>query len=118
MMNESVKKAEFGFSESTDYKKTFFEAYPELEGKVVVHHAVEQQVVTRYPGIVAEQEIHSLENLRGIPNESNSDLHLSKSRKEWNRFYKSNPKPVKEQLLKKAAEIDRQFGQLFNPPRR
>src|SRR5690606_20102290 len=51
----------------SDYRKTFLNAHPELEGKVVVHHAVEQQVLRRFPGLFSEAEIHALSNLRGIP---------------------------------------------------
>ncbi|PZN94738.1 MAG: hypothetical protein DCF31_08845 [Alphaproteobacteria bacterium] len=64
--------------------------------------------------------MNSLENLRGIPNELNSDLHLSKIRVEWNRFYKpfdaTGTVPSKAQLLQKATEIDAKYGHLFNPP--
>jgi hypothetical protein len=112
-----ASQATFGKAASFDYKKTFFSAHPELEGKVVVHHAVEQQTLTRYSGTVTAEEIHSLENLRGIPNELNSDIHLSKIRKAWNQFYKSIPNPTKEQLLQKATEIDQLFGKFFIPPR-
>lgn len=102
----------------TDYKGTFFEQHPDLEGKVVVHHGVEQQVLKRpeTSGLFTESEMHSYENLRGIPKELNSDLHLSKIRKEWNRFYRDNPFPTKEDLLNKRQEIDNMFGDLFNPP--
>jgi hypothetical protein len=95
----------------------FFEQNPELEGKVVVYHAVEQQVLTKpqTKGLFTYEEIHSIDNLRGIPKEINSDLHLSKIRKEWNRFYKEFPNP-KQQILDKAADIDKKFGHLFNPP--
>ncbi len=110
------KVAEFGSSVTKDYKKTFFNEYPDLEGKVIVHHAVEQQVQRRYPGLVSNSEVHSLENLRGIPKEKNNELHLSKIRKEWNRFYKTNPNPSKEDLLKKATEIDLKLGGEFKPP--
>ena len=110
------KVAEFGSSVTKDYKQTFFKQYPDLEGKVIVHHAVEQQVQRRYPGLVSDSELHSLENLRGIPKEKNNDLHLSKIRKEWNRFYKTNPNPSKEDLLKKATEIDLKLGGEFKPP--
>ncbi len=51
-------------------------------------------------------EMHSLENLRGIPKALNSDLHLSKIRLEWNRFYEGNLNPAKQELLNKATEID------------
>ena len=105
---------------ATDYRATFFEANPELEGEVVVHHAVEQQTLTRFPGIMTEEEIHSLENLRGIPNEINSQVHLSQIRIEWNRFYRqfeaSGTAPTKAQLLQKAAEIDATYGTQFEPP--
>jgi RHS repeat-associated protein len=109
--------ATFGAATSNNYRKTFFSAHPELEGQVVVHHAVEQQVLKRYPNVATEAEIHSLENLRGIPNASNPDLHLSKIRREWNQFYRQNPNPTKEELLRKATEIDEKFGSQFNPPR-
>ena len=109
-------KAVFGSSNTNNYKRTFFNAYPQTKGKVVVHHAVEQQVQTRYPGVVSDSEMHSIENLRGIPKEVNSDIHLSKIRKEWNKFYRKNPKPTKQDLLDKATEIDNIFGVQFNPP--
>jgi hypothetical protein len=87
--------ASLGKAASTDYKATFFKANPTLEEKVVVHHAIEQQVMTRYPGVITEAELHSLENLRGIPKGINSDVHLSKIRKEWNEFYRTNPTATK-----------------------
>lgn len=87
-----------------------------MKNKVIVHHAVEQQVLKRYPDIINESEMHSLENLRGIPKEFNSDLHLSKIRREWNVFYRTNSNPTKEDLLNKASEIDNKYGSQFNPP--
>ncbi|MEN5028656.1 PAAR domain-containing protein [Pseudomonas sp. Ps21-P2] len=109
-------KASFGKATSDDYRATFFEANPESKGKVVVHHAVEQQVQKRYPDLVKTEELHSLENLRGIPKEKNSELHLSTIRKEWNRFYRENASPTKQQLLDKATEIDNMIGSQFDPP--
>ena len=110
------KNAKFGKADTDDYKKTFFDKNPDLKGDVVVHHAVEQQSLKRYPDAVSKEELHSLENLRGIPKEVNSDIHLSKIRKEWNKFYRENPSPTKEQLLEKATEIDNLYGDKFNPP--
>jgi len=108
--------AVLGVAESTNYRMIFFAKYPWLEGKVFVHHAVEQQVMKRYPGVLSEAELHSIENLRGIPKELNSELHLSKIRREWNVFYRTHPKPTKQELLDKATEIDKRFGSQFNPP--
>ncbi|MDR6937888.1 hypothetical protein [Luteibacter sp. 3190] len=115
----SSRGASFGQATSNNYRATFFAANPELDGQVVVHHAVEQGVLTKFPGVVSETEIHSLENLRGIPKEINADVHLSKIRVEWNRFYKpfleSGTRPTQEQLLQKATEIDNKFGSQFRP---
>ena len=107
--------ASVGTSSTTNYTKTFFDAHPHLKGKVVVHHAIEQQVLTRYPGRFTASEIHSLENLRGIPNKLNPDLHYSKIRKEWNRFYKKNPNATRQQILDEATRIDQLFGGKFTP---
>jgi hypothetical protein len=110
--------ATFGHTDSFDYKKTFFDANPETSGEVVVHHAVEQQAIRRYPDAqITPNEMHSLENLRGVPKgEVNSRVHLSELRKEWNRFYRDNPAPAKQDLLKFATQLDKKYGHEFNPP--
>ncbi|QTY16666.1 hypothetical protein [Virgibacillus pantothenticus] len=99
----------------TNYRKTFFDKYPELKGSVVVHHAIEQQVLKRYPKLFSKEEIHALSNLRGIPKEFNNDIHLSKIRKEWNRFYRNNPNPTKQDFIDYMIELDRKYGDKFNP---
>jgi hypothetical protein len=109
-------RATVGNALTNNYRKTFFEAYPELEGKVWVHHSIPQIVLKRYPGLFTESEIHSLENLRGIPNELNSELHLSKIAKEWTQFFSANPNATRQQLLQKATEIDLKYGRFFKPP--
>ncbi|MFM2481390.1 hypothetical protein [Celerinatantimonas sp. YJH-8] len=42
------KSATFGKADNSDYKNTFFSKNPRLKTKVIVHHAVEQQVSKRY----------------------------------------------------------------------
>jgi hypothetical protein len=37
-------------------------------------------------------------------------------RRAWNQFYRSNPKPTREQVLQQARQIDSQFGSKFRPP--
>jgi hypothetical protein len=83
---------------------------------VFVHHAVEQQAQKKYPGIVTNAEMHSLENLRGIPRHLNSELHLKQMRRAWDRFYEENPIATRRQLLQNATEIDAMYGSQFNPP--
>ncbi|NLW48259.1 MAG: RHS repeat-associated core domain-containing protein [Firmicutes bacterium] len=101
---------------STNYRETFFNKNPELRGEVKVHHSIEQQVLNRYPGLFTTDEIHACQNLRGIPNNSNSELHLSLIRKIWNRFYTNNPNATANDIRKMAKAIDDLFGHFFNPP--
>ena len=107
------------FGLEIDYKAVFFEAYPELKGKVWVHHSIEQQVLKRYVGLFTEAEINELKMLRGIPKEVNSDIHLSKIRMEWNDFYKKidlgKIELTKENFLNNAKNIDDMFGEFFAP---
>ena len=108
-LSEYAIKSVSGFS-TIDYRKVFFDKHPELEGKVVVHHSIEQQVLKRYPGLFTKEEINAYEMLRGIPKEVNSDTHLSKIRVEWNNFYKkvdAGEIPLtKDSFYNKAKEID------------
>ncbi|MBQ0925608.1 putative T7SS-secreted protein [Saccharopolyspora endophytica] len=115
------EKARFGWSDRIGrdaYRANFFDANPDLKGKVWVHHAVEQQAMKKqYPELdISPNEMHSLDNLRGIPKEINGDVHLRKIRSEWDEFYIDNPNPSKQDLLDKATEIDNRFGHQFNPP--
>ncbi|MER8013458.1 DUF6531 domain-containing protein, partial [Streptomyces griseoluteus] len=109
-------EASVGSTTSHSYKKTFFAEHPELKGKVVVHHAIEQQVLKRYPGLFKADEIHSLENLRGIPKgDINSKVHLSEIRVSWNEFYRNNPAPTRQQVLDHVTEVDDRLGNWFSP---
>ncbi|MCA1194497.1 MULTISPECIES: hypothetical protein [unclassified Saccharopolyspora] len=111
--------AQFGRAVRKDYRKTFFENHPELEGKVVVHHAVEQASSRRYPEAdLSMAEMHSYDNLRGIPKEENNSLHLSEIRHEWDEFYEQHPTATKEQLLDFATHVDNKYGHRFTPPMR
>jgi Pretoxin HINT domain/Domain of unknown function (DUF4280) len=105
---------------NTCYREVFFAAHPWLKGKVVVHHAVEQQILKRYPGLFTRAEIDALDNLRGIPKALNNDLHLSKIRVEWNKFYKrfddAGIIPTKQQVLDYAKAVDKKFSNLYDPP--
>jgi len=110
-------KATVGAAETLCHRETFFAANPELRGQVVVHHAVEQQVLKRYPGVFSREELSSRGASRGIPVEDNPATHLSAIRRSWNGFYKTNPSATREDILNHATRVDRQFGGGFRPPR-
>lgn len=65
----------------------------------------------------SEQVVLWKTDLRGIPNDINPDLHLSKIHKEWNNFYHNHPNATKKELLDKVTEINQKYGSSYNPPK-
>jgi RHS repeat-associated protein len=103
---------------SSYYRAIFFKANPHLAGAdLVIHHAVEQQVLDRYPGVLTEAEMHDSSNLIGVPADINGDIHLSMVRKEWDEFYATHPTVTPAELRAKAADIDNRYGNMFTPRR-
>ncbi len=80
-----------------------------------VHHAVPQWVLTRYPHLsITNDQMHSLENLRGIPN--NGTLDHATITNYWEGFYNTNQNPTYQELMEFTKFIDDEFGHLFIPP--
>ena len=87
-----------------------------------IHHAMPQDVLSRYPDLgVSVNQVHSLENLRGIPKDAyhpddpNQKLHPYITG-QWTSWMNSNPNATMQQVLDKAKSFDDEFGKLFNPP--
>ncbi|NTD97586.1 hypothetical protein G6M26_08795 [Agrobacterium tumefaciens] len=114
--NENYFVTEDGVLVHNGYRKNFFEENPSLKGEVVVHHAIEQQILKKYPGLFTKDELDKLNNLRGIPKDVNNTLHLSTIRKAWNRFYKQYPNATKQEIQDFADVVDDLYGSQFNPP--
>ncbi|MEV0975430.1 ricin-type beta-trefoil lectin domain protein [Streptomyces sp. NPDC049915] len=102
---------------SADYRANFFNANPSVKASngYWVHHAVERQVLKRYPGLFSIDELNAPENLRGIPSSVNSDLHLSRIRILWNGFYNTHPTATRQEILDYATFIDDFVGGEFEP---
>ncbi|MBM2614774.1 hypothetical protein JIG36_04290 [Actinoplanes sp. LDG1-06] len=99
-----------------NYTETFYNANAGTRGNVWVHHAVEQSVLKKYPGLFTADELHSVENLRGIPKGVvNNRVHLSAIRLAWNDFYKTHPSPTKQEVLDYASQVDDLLGHWFEP---
>jgi hypothetical protein len=101
-----------GVAPRKDYELTFRNAYPESKAEEV-HHAIPQRALDRYPGVVSESEMNSLENLRGTTKADHDEIH-----REWQKFYDEHPPgtATRKQLLRKVAEIDAKWGKRFDPP--
>lgn len=100
-----------------------------------VHHAIEVQVLSRYPGVYTPGEINQAANMRGIPPEllRRTQLHNSKIREVLDRHYVgldaeiarrglAPGTPAYDQLVRAwlddaRAEIDWSLGQFFSEQR-
>ncbi|MBZ9871885.1 hypothetical protein LB542_13585 [Mesorhizobium sp. BR1-1-9] len=82
----------------------------------MVHHSAERQIWGRFPSLFAKDEMHSLQNLRGVPKELDGLLHKIIFRYEWDTFYASNREPIRQQVLDYMTYIDKKYGHLFSPP--
>lgn len=96
-----------------------------------VHHAIELQVLDRYPGAFTAGELNSFRNMRGIDTElrSRRQLHNSKIREMWDRHYRTlddqiahrglqpgtrtHRDYVRQYLANARDEIDHVLGQFF-----
>lgn len=114
----------FGSNTTRRYRDEFFADRRNRNSNAhVIHHAIEQQVLRRYRNMrppITAAEMNSSQNLRGIPEHLNGDVHLSGIRRMWNQFYKhyddSNTTPTRQDLLDFANLVDDAFGDLFDPP--
>jgi hypothetical protein len=106
------------FATVNTYSSNYKTKFPEVASQISqVHHAVPQAVISRYPTLgINQTQMHSLENLRGIPN--NGTVSHQAITNSWNQFYATHPAATTtlEQILNKAKEIDNEFGHLFVPP--
>jgi hypothetical protein len=112
----SLPRAKVGWTEDFNYRRTFAKAHPEVKEDVWVHHAVPQKVLTRYPGLFQPQEIHSVENLAGVPTgRINSDIHQGEIRRSWNDFFTTHASPSRQDVLDHATKIYLKLGVFFTP---
>jgi hypothetical protein len=104
------------FATVNNFGSKFKAKFPEVSSQIGdVHHAVPQWVTSRYGHLsLTQNQIHSLENLRGIP--ANGSLDHTTITNYWEAFHHSNPSPGLDEVLDYAKWIDDNFGHLFIPP--
>lgn len=76
-----------------------------------VHHAIELQVLDRYPGVFTEQQLNALQNMRGIETElaARRQLHNSKVREIWDRHYRRIDDEIARRGLQPESQTYNQF---------
>jgi hypothetical protein len=100
-----------------------------------VHHAIEVQVLSRYPGVYSPAEINQAAHMRGIPPERGrrTQLHNAKIREVLDRHYRALDEDIARRGLRPGtpeynalvrawindavAEIDYTLGQFFSEQR-
>ncbi|MEM1323657.1 MAG: hypothetical protein AAGG75_25575 [Bacteroidota bacterium] len=93
-----------GVAPRVNYRLTFKKEFPEVYDNVhQVHHAVPKKVYERYHGIITREELHSIENLRGIPINDSAMHNIITVR--WNRFYENLPNFTRQKALDFAKQI-------------
>jgi hypothetical protein len=76
-----------------------------------VHHAIELQVLDRYPGAFKQNDLNAFENMRGIPAElqRKKQFHNSKLREVWDRHYAELDDDIARRGLQEGTEAYRQL---------
>jgi len=115
---DDIKFPKFGqpFASLSTYSSKFKQKFHEVsDGISQVHHAVPQAVLNKYPNLnLTQNQMHSLENLRGIP--SNGALDHQTITNYWASFYNTNPNANLNEIFEFTKFIDDEFGHLFIPP--
>lgn len=101
-----------------DYRDVFFNAHPGLipvADRITVHHAIPKWVLKRCSGLFSAKEINEEQYLRGIYKLTNDELHNDKIHNAWERFYRGNRNPSKQDILQQLQKLDDAYGHLFIP---
>ncbi len=96
------------------YRELYLEAHPQYNdypGGLEVHHRIAQTVLKQFPDLFSAEEIHGLENLRGIPRASK--VHSIFTR-EWNAFLRDKTL-TRQQIVDFAKVMDGRYGSCFLP---
>ena len=112
----------FGNSTTTNHLDVFDSTFPDLRTDMQIHHAAPRALLSRYPNLsISQNQMHSIENLRGIPNSLKFtkpdgqviSLHQHITNL-WNTFYNNNTNVTNiSTIFNEAKKIDDQYGHLF-----
>jgi len=101
------------FATENTFNPNFKSRFSDVQDQIkAVHHAVPQKVKNTY-GLLNDTELHSLENLRGIP--VNDNFHQELTNK-WTQWYTQHPGFTLQDALNYAKQLDDQYGHRFVPP--
>lgn len=99
-----------------NYQKNYFKEYPQHWKKVNIHHARPRFILRYYPGLMTEEQMHAVGNLRGIPKHLDIQLHQRDLHMEWNWFKQHHKSPTLDDIDRFVEKLDAKYGHLFLPP--
>jgi len=105
------------FSTNSTYNPNFKNRFSEVANEITaIHHAVPKKVRNVY-GLIDDTQLHSLENLRGIPAADNFHQEITNRWAAWYLPYdQSNTTPSLQAVLNEVKAIDDLYGHRFVPP--
>lgn len=114
--NISIPKFGPKLASKSTFNSKFKNLYEEVADQIgQVHHAVPQSVIHRFPNLnISLDQMHSLENLRGIPVYGTLDHQTITNY--WEAFFNANDNPSMQEIFEYVEFIDDEFGHLFIPP--
>lgn len=121
-----VEYPTFGWATSNSWRTNFENYFGSTDladvnfSDMQVHHAVPRRVQNLYPNLgILDGQMHSVENLRGIPNTATINgqrVHTIITNYRWDPWYNAHPNATLQQIMDYAKEIDDEFGAYFVPP--
>ena len=88
---------------SSEAVKQFFASNPELQETSVAVRKIPVEVLTRYPGVLPEQDILGTKNIIAIRKDNYLGIIAAQGAK-WQDFYQNHPTATVEQILKFADQ--------------
>ena len=119
---DDLKVPKLGLATKLDYSKTYYETFPEINPNSIyqIHHALPQASQYR-DNLINAYQVHSIENLRGIPSDK-SWIHGEITGR-WTTWYNTKKDPdtgafnyTLQEALDFAKTIDDDYGVYFIPP--
>jgi hypothetical protein len=101
-------------SDGHSCSEVFFQAHKDLRQDYVVIHLIPPSVNKRFPGLLTDTELHSLDNLAGIKLGNKDSRLLDAYRAEWVDYLDTCKNPTRASLLLEAGNIIREHSSLFS----
>lgn len=102
-------------AQNSESLKKIIALNPSIASEGVFLRAIPLTVIKRYPGVISEKKLRSLDNFRAISVNSANLNELSKLRSIWVEFFKTHESATEEDFAKVSKEVDSKYQSKFLP---